>query len=258
MVYGLWAMGYALGGKGSILSGDKKLLPSPQCSDRLILFSGVKQPEREAYHSPSSSAELKNCGSIPPLHRMSQLITKRSLSWPPLWSSGQSSWLQNGDVLCFLWGTNWIYICYVEESRSPLWSSGQSCWPQIHRSVFDSRRYQIFWEVVSLERGPLSLVSTIEELLGRKSSGSGLESREYGRRDPSRDTQQKLALSSLISGCRSVGIVRSRTQATEVFFSVRSLPLHYCFCSRKQTWIALHRHLGTTFHKRSYAFCMYL
>jgi hypothetical protein len=29
-----------------------------------------------------------------------------------------------------------------------------------------------------LERGPLSLVSTIEELLGRKSSGSGLESRE--------------------------------------------------------------------------------
>jgi hypothetical protein len=32
-----------------------------------------------------------------------------------------SSWLQNGDVLCFLWGTNWIHICYVEESRPPLW-----------------------------------------------------------------------------------------------------------------------------------------
>jgi hypothetical protein len=39
---------------------------------------------------------------------------------------------------------------------------------------------------VGLERGPLSLVSTIEELLVRKSSGSGLENREYGRRDPSR------------------------------------------------------------------------
>jgi hypothetical protein len=50
--------------------------------------------------------------------------------WPPLRSSGQSSWLQNGDVLCFLWGTNWIYICYVEESRPPLWSSGQSSWLQ--------------------------------------------------------------------------------------------------------------------------------
>jgi hypothetical protein len=27
-------------------------------------------------------------------------------SRPPLWSSGQSSWLQTGDVLCFLGGTN--------------------------------------------------------------------------------------------------------------------------------------------------------
>jgi hypothetical protein len=33
---------------------------------------------------------------------------------------------------------------------------------------------------VGLERGPLSLVSATEELLGRKSSGSGLESQEYG------------------------------------------------------------------------------
>jgi hypothetical protein len=38
---------------------------------------------------------------------------------------------------------------------------------------------------VGLERGPLSLVSTIEELLERNSSGSGLEIREYGRGDPS-------------------------------------------------------------------------
>jgi hypothetical protein len=29
-------------------------------------------------------------------------------------------------------------------------------------------------------------MSTIEELLGRKNSGFGLENREYGRRDPSR------------------------------------------------------------------------
>jgi hypothetical protein len=39
---------------------------------------------------------------------------------------------------------------------------------------------------IPLKRGPLSLVSTIEELLGRKSSGSGQETREYGLRDPSR------------------------------------------------------------------------
>jgi hypothetical protein len=41
-------------------------------------------------------------------------------------------------------------------------------WLQIQRSEFDSRPYQIFWEVVGLERGPLSLASTIEKLLGRK------------------------------------------------------------------------------------------
>jgi hypothetical protein len=33
-----------------------------------------------------------------------------------------------------------------------------------------------------LERGPLSPVNTIEELLERKNSGSGLENRDYGRR----------------------------------------------------------------------------
>jgi hypothetical protein len=75
---------------------------------------------------------------------------------------------------------------------------------------------------VSLERGPLSLVSTTEELLERKSSGSGLEARDYGRRDSSRRPRgtlypQKLALTSPTSGGRSVGIVRSQTQATEFF-----------------------------------------
>jgi hypothetical protein len=39
---------------------------------------------------------------------------------------------------------------------------------------------------VGLEGGPLSPVSTTEELLERKSNGSGLENRDYGRRDPSR------------------------------------------------------------------------
>jgi hypothetical protein len=38
---------------------------------------------------------------------------------------------------------------------------------------FDSRRYQIFWEVLGLEWGPLSLVRITGELLEWKSSGSG-------------------------------------------------------------------------------------
>jgi hypothetical protein len=78
------------------------------------------------------------------------------------------------------------FISYVGLGRPPLWSSGQSSWLQIQRSGFDSRCYQIFWEVVGLERGPLSLVSTTEELLGRKRSGSCLENRENGRKDPLR------------------------------------------------------------------------
>jgi hypothetical protein len=45
--------------------------------------------------------------------------------------------------------------------------------------------YSLISSPEQLERGLLSLVSTIEELLGRQISGSGLESREYGRRYPS-------------------------------------------------------------------------
>jgi hypothetical protein len=58
--------------------------------------------------------------------------------------------------------------------------SGQSAWLQIQRYGIDSRRYQIFWEVVDLERDPLSLVSIIEEPFEKESSGSGLENRGYG------------------------------------------------------------------------------
>jgi hypothetical protein len=82
----------------------------------------------------------------------------------------------------YCWST-FINLC---QSRPPLWSSHQSSWLQIERSGFDFWHYHIFWEVVGLVRDPFSLVSTIEELYGRNSSGSCLESREYGRRDPLR------------------------------------------------------------------------
>jgi hypothetical protein len=111
----------------------------------------------------------------------------------------------------------------------PLWTSGQS---QIQRSGFDSRRYHI-WEVVVLERGPFSLVSTTEEILGRNSNGSALENREYGRGDPLRWPRdnlypQKLILTSPTSGGRPMGTVRSPARATEfalVWFSLVYLEL---------------------------------
>jgi hypothetical protein len=73
---------------------------------------------------------------------------------------------------------------------------------------------------VGLERGPHSLVRIIEELLEWKSSGSGLENREYGRGNPLRWTRDtlyppKLALTSPTGGGRLVGIVRLRIKATE-------------------------------------------
>jgi hypothetical protein len=88
------------------------------------------------------------------------------------------------------------------------------------------QRYQIFWEVVGLERGLLSLVSTIEEL----------RERDYGCRDPShwpRGTlyPQKLPLTSPTSGGRSVCIVRSRIKATE-FCSVLDAHLISSFAGR--------------------------
>jgi hypothetical protein len=46
---------------------------------------------------------------------------------------------------------------------------------------------------MDLEWGPLSLVSTIEELLQRESCGSGLEIRGHGRRNPSRSSRSTLS-----------------------------------------------------------------
>jgi hypothetical protein len=126
-------------------------------------------------------------------------------SRPPLWYSSR---LQNGDVLCFLWGTNWIYICYVEKSRPLLWSSSR-----LQNGDVLCFLWGINWIYVCYaeeSRPPLWF----------SGQGSWLNNGEYGCRDPLRWPRgnlytQKLALISPTIGDRSVGIVRSRTQATE-------------------------------------------
>ena len=65
-------------------------------------------------------------------------------------------------------------------STSILCNDFNSSYPSVHRLCglvvrvsgyryrgpgFDPRRYQIFWVVVGLERGPLNLVRSIKELL---------------------------------------------------------------------------------------------
>jgi hypothetical protein len=81
--------------------------------------------------------------------------------------------------------------------------------------------------------GSLSLVSTIEELLGRNSNVSGLENLEYGHGDLlrwPRDTLyvQKLVLTSPTSGGRSVGVVHLWAKATVfLFFLHKSPEIHF-------------------------------
>jgi hypothetical protein len=65
---------------------------------------------------------------------------------------------------------------------------------------------------------------------------AGIERREYGRRDPSFKSRgtfcpQKLALISPKSGSRSVGIVRSRTQAMELLIILPCILMLLCLNS---------------------------
>jgi hypothetical protein len=76
-------------------------------------------------------------------------------------------------------------------------------------------------KVMGLERGPLSLVITTEELLHRKvaapvykTENTAVGIRHADHVAPS--SHKKLAITSLTSGGRSVGIVRSRTQTMEL------------------------------------------
>jgi hypothetical protein len=76
---------------------------------------------------------------------------------------------------------------------------------------------------VGLERGPLSLVSTTEELLDRKVAAPvyKTENTAVGIRHAEHvafSVSKKLAITSPTNGGRSVGIVRSRTQAMEYMF----------------------------------------
>jgi hypothetical protein len=73
---------------------------------------------------------------------------------------------------------------------------------------------------VDLERDPLSLMNTIEELLGRKNSGFGLENREYNRTRSVTLTMRHLLSLKVVTDFadkrRSLGIVRLLARATEL------------------------------------------
>jgi hypothetical protein len=62
---------------------------------------------------------------------------------------------------------------------------------------------------VGLKRGPPSLVSTIEELLERKSSGSSPENQEYCRRIRHSDHATPSIRKSWYQLSRQAGVIRS-------------------------------------------------
>jgi hypothetical protein len=85
----------------------------------------------------------------------------------------------------------WLKFCYKYSSRLSqtasvvLWSEFLATDPNV-RVRFSA--LQDFLRSSGLERVPLNLLSTTEELLERNSRGFGLEMRKYGRRDPPRLT----------------------------------------------------------------------
>jgi hypothetical protein len=89
----------------------------------------------------------------------------------------------------------------------------------------NSRRYEIFWKFLSLERGSLSLMSTIEELLERKSSGSADH--------PTPSIHKNW---NWLRRQAAVCIFRSRTKATELVIATgiyrqhRNAPSFFWLC----------------------------
>jgi hypothetical protein len=62
-----------------------------------------------------------------------------------------------------------LNLCYVEESRPPLWSSGEESLATERRSIVFPVRYELNLCMLCRRK------YTTEELLERKSSGSGLK-----------------------------------------------------------------------------------
>jgi hypothetical protein len=130
----------------------------------------------------SEEGESETPTLLDPIERITSItgpVLSDPTRCPPLltWGRKQMQFPKRRVLLC----SSDYGRCTTLKKRPPIWSSVQSSWLQIQRSGFDFLLCQILWEVAGLERGPLSFVSTTEELFGRKNSGFGLENRDCGR-----------------------------------------------------------------------------
>jgi hypothetical protein len=111
--------------------------------------------------------------------------------------------------------------CFVD-SWPPLWSSGQSSWLQIQRS---RARFPVLPDFLRISVAGTWSAEPLEDNWGatwKDSSGSGLKPKlmAVGIRcaDHATTLSVKLPLTSPTNGGRSVGTVRWRTEAPEFFF----------------------------------------
>jgi hypothetical protein len=127
----------------------KLLIWSEQSDDSALLFNiGRQRPQNWKLRAEAAQDATHVSGKSP-----ANAIS--FMDWrPPLrWASS-------------LWQM-FIFVALIAlKTRPPLWSSGQSSWLQIQGSRV--RFLALQKKVVDLERGTLSLVSTTEELLDRK------------------------------------------------------------------------------------------
>jgi hypothetical protein len=139
-----------------------------------------------------------------------------------MWSSGQSSWLQIGDVLFPVkYELNLYMFCRRKQTASVVqWLEFLATDPEVRV------RFPALPDFLRSSGSGTGFTQPREYNWGatwkQKCCGSGLEMREYGRRDPSRWPRvtlypQKLALTCQASCGRTVGIVHSRTQVTDFF-----------------------------------------
>jgi hypothetical protein len=114
----------------------------------------------------------KACHIVPLVHTVHN-INKKQIS--------VLQWRSTGIFIVFF--VNTTLFAVDEVVRWLCWHIYHLLGPVYNTHWFNSWRYQIFLVVVGLERGPFSLMSSIDDLLGRKSSGSSQENRDYSRRD---------------------------------------------------------------------------
>ena len=129
--------------------------------------------------------------------------------------------------------------------RPPLWSSGQSFWLQIQRSRVQFPALPDFLSSSGSGTGSTHPREVNWGATWIKSSGSGPEKQRLtavGIRCADYVTPlypQKLALTSPTGGGRSVGIVRLRTKATELWWSLSRL-IHRTVVPRRYSFISFY------------------